>query len=59
MIFEYLVTIASMPIYLKEPTQFTQSEIDSADVSEEEPSFCKMKKPGARFCTCNIFDIYL
>ena len=54
MIFEYLVTIASMPIYLKEPAQFTQSEIDSADVSEEEPSFCKMKKPGARFCNALV-----
>ena len=30
-------------------------EVNSLDLQ----SFCKMKKPGARFCTCNIFDIYL
>ena len=45
---KYLVTIVdclNAHIFLKEPTELTESEVESADVCEEEQSLCK--KPEA------------
>ena len=33
-------------IFLKEPTELTESEVESADVSEEEQSPCKKPEPS-------------
>ena len=46
---KFLATIVdrlNAHIFLKEPTELTESEVESADVSEEEQSPCKKPEPS-------------